>query len=212
MRISGFFSILTLALATTCEATKRYARVSVENASDNHLLSVSLVHKYSDNYKNQRQWAVIHPHSSSPDYLDVEYNTGFGTTGRDWWLLTWYSEDLQTQYYTNPNNFRGVFDALDKVAPSMIEAVIDYAASLIDSDPNSVVGEAVNAAVELAKETTQQLFNTEATEGFKQHILRTEDSNAVTRIIINGEGEGTVTFVSRSGSSSTVYASKRSNI
>lgn len=210
MRISAIFNCALLALAATVEATKRTATVSVQNSTPHNLMSVSLIHKYSDNYKHARQWPIIRPHQASSDNLRVEYNTGFGTTGKDWWMLSWYSQDMKTQYYTNPNNFRGLFDALDKVAPSVIQAAVKVVGTVIagDSGPN---GErAVETVAAVARDTTSRLFNTETTKGFKQHILRSEDSNAVTRIIINNDG--TVSFFSRSGTSKTVYANKRTNI
>lgn len=211
MRISSIFSYVALALAGAAEAkTHRTASVVVHNNTPNNLLSVSLVHKYSDNYKNQQQWPVIHPGGDGEGLLTVDYNTGALTTGRDWWLLTWYSEDLKTQYYTDPTNFRGVFDALDKVAPSAIQAVIGGAVALITSESGPVAAAAAAAAVALAKETTSRLFNSEGTAGFKQHILRAEDANRITSITVNGDGS--VVFRSNSGTSKTVYSSKASNL
>ncbi|CEJ93599.1 hypothetical protein VHEMI09177 [[Torrubiella] hemipterigena] len=211
MKFTAALSAIALALATTCEAvTHRQAQVTVQNNTPNNILSISLVHKYSDNYKNEMQWPILHPGDGSWPLLTADYNTGITTTGRDWWLLTWYSEDLKTQYYTDPNNFRGVFDALDKVAPDAIQAVIGSAAALITSETGPVAAAAAAAAVALAKETTKYMFNSEGTDGFKQHILRSEDANAITNIIINGDG--TVTFQSRSGTSSTVYTAKATKL
>lgn len=212
MKFTAALSAIVLALATTCEAvTHRQAKVTVQNKTPDNILSISLVHKYSDNYKNQMQWPILHPGDSSRPFLTADYNTGFATTGRDWWLLTWYSEDLKTQYYTDPINFRGVLDALEKVAPEAVQAVSGSAAALLTSEAGPVAATlAATAAVALAKETTKYLFNSEATEGFKQHILRPEDANAITHIVINDDG--TVTFQSRSGTSSTGYTAKATKL
>lgn len=207
MKFTSALSAIVLALASTCEAvTHRHAQVQVQNNTPRNVVAVSLVHKYSNNYKNDKQWPIIHPYSNSEDTLTVDYNTGFTTTGRDWWLLTWYSQDLQTQYFTNPSNFREIFDALDKVAPTAIQAAAGSVAALITSETGPGAAVAAAAATALAKETTDRLFNSEGTAGFKQHILRSEDANIVTSITINDNG--TVTFRSKSGTSTTVYTSK----
>lgn len=210
MKLSAPFGFIFLALTMGCDAERRTAQVSVENNTNDDLLSVSLIHKYSDDYNNDKPYSIIPSHQSGDGYLTVEYNTGPLTTGRDWWLLTWYSQDLKRQYYTHPNNFRGVFDALDKVAPSIIQAAVGSAVALVTSESGPVAAGAAAVAVALAKETTDQIFNSESTDGFKQHILRKEDQNAVTRIVINEDG--TVDFYSRSGTSTTVYTSKASRL
>ncbi|PTB51341.1 hypothetical protein M431DRAFT_523205 [Trichoderma harzianum CBS 226.95] len=162
-----------------CETTKRTASVSIRNNTSNPIVSISLIHKYSDVYKHRKEWAAIPASDSSTESLKVEYNTGFFTTGRDWWFISWYSQDMKTLYYSNPQNFRGAFDAIEKgVSPERLGC----------SWPRL------------------QLYEMEETAGFKQHILREEDEGKVTEIIIN-EDE-TITFKSQSGDSETVYTSK----
>ena len=186
--------------------TKRTALVSVRNNTDTPLVGVSVVHKYSDNYKNEHQWGII-PVGEIPDEkMEVEYNTGAFTTGRDWWVVTWFSPDMKTLYYSDPNNFRDLIDGLENLGPDVIAAVAGAIAGLSGSltGPGAVAAAAGAAAA--AKTVTSALFNSEGTEGFKQHILRGEDENELTEIVINGDRS--ITFKSKSGDSDTVTSEK----
>ncbi|CAM1503620.1 Fc.00g012110.m01.CDS01 [Cosmosporella sp. VM-42] len=186
--------------------TKRTALVSVRNNTDSTIVGVSVVHKYSDNYTNDKQWGIIQSGELAGDQLEVEYNTGAFTTGRDWWVLTWYNLDMTTLYYSDPDNFRGIIDSLEEIAPDSIAAAAGAIAGLAGSltGPGAVAA-AVGAAA-VAKTTTSALFNSEATDGFKQHILREEDEDALTEIVINSDR--TITFKSNSGNSDTVSSEK----
>ena len=186
--------------------TKRTAFVSVRNNTSGPLVAVSVVHKYSDNYKNQCQWGIIQPNEIPSDNMEVQYNTGAFTTGRDWWVVTWYSTDMKTLYYSNPNNFRDIIDKLEGIAPDAIAAAAGALASLPASLTGPGAVAAAAAAAVAAKVTTSALFNSESTAGFKQHILREEDEGALTEIVINADL--TITFKSKSGNSDTVSASK----
>jgi hypothetical protein len=187
-------------------ATKRTAFASVRNNTSGPLVAVSVLHKYSDNYKDQHQWGIIQPGEIPSDRMQVEYNTGAFTTGRDWWIVTWYSPDMKTLYYSNPNNFRDIIDKLESVAPDAISAAAGAVAGLGTSLTGPGAVAAAAAAAVAAKATTSALFNSEGTAGYKQHILRTEDEGQLTEIVINADR--TITFKSRSGNSDTVSASK----
>jgi hypothetical protein len=187
-------------------ATRRTAFASVRNNTSGPLVAVSVVHKYSDNYKHQHQWGIIQPGDIPSDSMEVEYNTGAFTTGRDWWIVTWYSADMNTLYYSNPNNFRDIIDKLEGVAPDAISAAAGAIAGLSTSLTGPGAVAAAAAAAVAAKATTSALFNSESTAGFKQHILRAEDEGVLTEIVINADR--TITFKSRSGNSDTVSASK----
>lgn len=186
--------------------TKRTALATIRNNTSEPLVGVSVIHKYSDDYKHDKQWGVIQPGELASETMEVEYNTGAFTTGRDWWIVTWYSPDMSTLHYSDPNNFRGILDSLESVAPDMIAAAAGAIAALPAgiSGPGAV-GAAVAAAA-AAKSTTEGLFNSEGTDGFKQHILREEDEGAVTEIVINEGGD--ITFKSNSGDSDTVSSTK----
>ena len=189
--------------------TKRTALASVRNNTDAPIVGVSVVHKYSDNYANEQQWGIILPGELGSEQLEVEYNTGAFTTGRDWWVVTWYNPEMTTLYYSDPENFRGIIDSLENIAPDAIAAAAGAIAGLAGSlsGPGAVAA-AVGAAA-VAKTTTSALFNSESTDGFKQHILREEDEDAFTEIVINGDR--TITFKSNSGNSDTVSSEKSVN-
>lgn len=186
--------------------TKRTARVSVRNNTDTPIVGVSVVHKYSDDYSHEHQWGIIQAGEIPDETLEVEFNTGAFTTGRDWWVVTWFSPDMTTLYYSDPNNFRGIIDGLENIGPDVIAAVAGALAGLSTSlsGPGAVAAAAGAAAA--AKTVTTGLFNSEATDGFKQHILRSEDEDELTEIVINGDRS--ITFKSNSGSSDTVTSEK----
>lgn len=163
--------------------TKRHAKARIINRTGHDIMTASIVHKYSDNYKNitRPPMGKIPNGETSSEYLKVEYNTGFGTTGRDWWLVTWQYDDEKV-YYTDPNNFRGIFDFMEKIA-----------SSVVSSEMSSALADA--------------LFNSEGTSGFKQHILRSEDQNKFVDFILKPNGK--VEIKSPSGKSETVYSSKK---
>ncbi|PKS05649.1 hypothetical protein jhhlp_008168 [Lomentospora prolificans] len=76
--------------------TKRTAKVVIRNNTSNPIAAVGVAHKYSDDYKNSGSWGIVQPGEVTEETMEVEYNTGFLTTGRDWWLVTWYSMDMKT--------------------------------------------------------------------------------------------------------------------
>ncbi|KAH8674815.1 hypothetical protein BGZ60DRAFT_404871 [Tricladium varicosporioides] len=204
------FSICTafVTLVALVAGKKQTAQVSVRNNWDQPLVGVSVIHKYSDDYKNHGEWGIIKPGELAPETMDVEYNTGFLTTGRDWWVITWYSADMKTQYYSDPVNFRNIIDALEKVAPSVVKVAMKTVAAgmAAEAGPGAVVA-AKNAAKVLAKVANEALFNTESTDGFKQHILRSEDAGKLTEIVINKDRS--ITFKSKSGNSDTGTSSRK---
>lgn len=186
--------------------TKRTARVSVRNNTADAIVAVSVVHKYSDNYTNQGQWGIIPPGELADETMDVEYNTGAFTTGRDWWVITWFDPAMTTQRFSDPENFRNIVDALEKVAPSAVGAAAGAIAGLASSWTGPGAVAARQAAKRVAKLATEQLTNDASTDGFKQHILRSEDEGELTEIVINGDL--TITFKSKSGDSETVSSSR----
>jgi hypothetical protein len=193
--ISALTLLLLATISPALAKTKRTAKVAIVNNTPNTLYGVSVVHKYSDNYKNDKVWDdPVKPGQTTPDFLEVEYNTGFLTTGRDWWAVQWFLDDkAEDVYYTDPDNLRGLFDFFEKIMPSVMAAAARAAAGA-----NPIAGKGAKAA---AKILSKALFNHESTAGFKQHILREEDEGAVTEIHINNDW--TVSFKSKSGRSDT---------
>ncbi|KJZ74307.1 hypothetical protein HIM_06313 [Hirsutella minnesotensis 3608] len=157
-------------LDTTVAKTRRTALVRVHNKTPYTITEVEVQHKYSNNYKNRHSWESI-PSGQKSVTFEVEYNTGAFTTGRDWWFVSWLDQNQKTFAFSNPKNFRRIFDAFDNFAG--------------------------------ARGGRDSLFNSESTSGFKQHILRKEDANEVTEIIISQGDTDNIVFASRSGKSTT---------
>jgi Up-Regulated in long-lived daf-2 len=183
---------LTLAASTlttpAVAVTRRTAEVVVVNHTGKTMERVFVLHKYSDNYKNRETWEHLLHNATTSRRMNVQYNTGFGTTGRDWWFVTWMDPEGKV-FITNPHNFREVFDWFDRNAGRIGATAGGY----IGGDAGRAFGRAVFEA----------LTNEEATVGFKQHILRAEDDNRhdrPTRIVAT---TSEVAFVSRSGTSRT---------
>ncbi|KAF7536296.1 hypothetical protein G7054_g4649 [Neopestalotiopsis clavispora] len=160
---------------------RQTARVVVKNATDSPVKAVGLVHKYSDVYKNTGAWEVIHPGQES-SAIEVEYNTGFGTTGTDWWTLSWLSDDLKTFRFSSPNNFRGLFDWVERV-PDLVQTHVEPFGEL----------------AEMVKISLSPVVNQESTEGFKKHELKSDDAGNTTIVVINGDQS--ITLYSVSGES-----------
>lgn len=180
-------------------STHRNAKVMVENQTGQGILSVSIAHKYSDDYKNNHNWEgpIQNGAPTNPDMI-VDYTTGFGTTGRDWWVVTWITEDGAI-HITDPKNFRGLIDMIEKVASSAAISASSLAISLAAA-PEPAITKATAAAVAVTGLVVKGLTNSESTKGFKQHILRSEDEDVPTKIIIKSDS---VIFNSQSGDSTT---------
>ncbi|PFH54930.1 hypothetical protein XA68_11672 [Ophiocordyceps unilateralis] len=198
--------LVTALLATSvwAEVVHRKANVTIMNNTDKPLVSVSVIHKYSSVYKETHEWGLISPGEVSSDHMVVQYNTGLGTIGQDWWLLSWYDEGLTHFHVTNPNNFRGVFDFLEDQAPAaMITAGITVAAAIATPAGFAATLGASMAAVVLAKTTSEAIFNSESTVGFKKHYLEDVDEDEPVILIVNPDNE--VRINSKSDESRTVY-------
>ncbi|KAH7134999.1 hypothetical protein B0J11DRAFT_517310 [Dendryphion nanum] len=188
--------------------TKRKALIKIQNNTPDTLTGVGVSHKYSDVYKEQFSWSAIAPGKLSTEDMIVEYHTGFGTTGRDWWMVTYHREIASAvrknevmMWYSDPQNFRSIIDFLEKIAPAAIKAAINAA-----KGTNPQLLPAAQVAHIASKVMCKLMFNNESTDGFKQHILESEDANQITVIVINADN--TITFKSKSGNSKTVTSTR----
>jgi hypothetical protein len=180
---------MTQAKARICiiiKMTYQTAQVVIKNNTQKPLKSVNAAHKYSTNYKNKGDWG---PESSSPtpapgeisSPMLVEYNTGFLTTGEDWWLVTWqYEGDLQL-YFTNPNNGMDIWQYISSPISSVIDSVLD------------------DAGLSAGKVIIDSIINSEDVSGFHEHLLTEVDAEQQTTIVIHADN--TVEWQSPSGTS-----------
>jgi len=168
--------------------THQTAQVVVKNNTQKLLKSVNVVHKYSTNYTNRGDWG---PEALSPTPVPgeisspmvVDYNTGFLTTGEDWWLVVWqYEGDLQL-YYTNPNNFMDYWSKISGFTAGLIDKALD--------------AEGLSAG----KVIIDSVINSEDVSGFHEHLLKEVDAELQTTIVINADN--TVEWQSLSGTSTT---------
>lgn len=135
MKISHILFIFLPLLPLALCKTKQTALFKVLNKTPNAISGLSISHKYSDVYKNQFDWEGTVPAGKiSSEAMTVEYNTGFGTTGRDWWQVTYHRDQPGSvrpnevkMWYTDPTNFRDIIDFLEKAAPSLIQTAINVA-------------------------------------------------------------------------------------
>ena len=191
--------------------TQRTASIRVHNNTPWTFSGVSLSHKYSHIYKNARTWSKLPPGGCS-DIFEVQYNTGASTTGKNWWLLIWHddrekvSRNSITLRYSNPDNFRSFFDALEPAAPTLIAAALKAA-----KIPQPEFAGVTKVANVVLKALCNATLNTASTDGYKQHILRSDDEKTSHRnveTIIRINKDGTMNFKSPSGTSNTVYITK----
>lgn len=179
---------------------ERSTHVRVINLSDEALQSVTLIHKYSDVFRDRQHWAHISAGDSGDAALVARFHTGPLTLGRDWWLLVWYTNGT-TLHHSGPHNFRALVDWMEGFGSEAVAAAAGVLSALPRewSAPTSLA--AAMAAAAIAKVTTEGLFNSEATAGYKQHILRAEDAEADMAVYVTAGG--TVIFRSPSGKSWT---------
>ncbi|KAB8227673.1 hypothetical protein ETB97_009472 [Aspergillus alliaceus] len=170
---------------------KRYAYVSVRNNTSSPVHNVSVIHKYSDVYRSKEIWPTIQSEELAEDKMLVNYNTGFLTTGHDWWLIMWVNNEGNTLYYSHPHNFRDILDKIERLGNGILKSL-----SKLEG------GESGQAM----REAAQLILNQEGTAGFKQHMLESDDNDKLTEIVINSDY--TITFKSHSGTSNTVTATK----
>lgn len=219
--------------------TVRTAKIEVKNETDKVVSYLSVVHKYSNEHQSIFDYGGIPNGGSTTAFIKktcyteelseisqdreeckLRYHTGFGTTGRDWWLVTWSYFNDDKVYYTKPNNFRKGFDVLDTygtatlgIVGTVVTGVVGVACTAatagVCAGPAAAATAGAVTAFGAAAVTAFAAgsLNSGSTDGFKQHILEDEDEGKITTITI--KRDGTVTFKSPSGTSKTVSSSKK---
>lgn len=81
--------------------TTRKAEVRLRNESSRNFVAVGVAHKYSNLFRHEMEWSAVAANTSAQETFTVEFNTGFLTTGRDWWYVVAVT-DTDEIYQINP--------------------------------------------------------------------------------------------------------------
>ena len=181
-------------------ATRQKASVVIVNKTGKNLLSVGMVHKYSNDYVDLKAWKGVLKKNKSTSKKTVRYKTGIWETGRDWWLVTWTDSKGRT-YRSNPDNYRSSFDTVDSIT-NKIASDIDKQIEGKAEETEDGFSYAMVKAYELTNKYIKKKTAKGKTKGFKQHILRAEDTRRTNKIIL---GKRSIKFDSRSGDSTTRF-------
>ena len=222
--LAALFSINTYA------ATDRTAQVRIVNNTGRDIPFVQLNHVYGDIYEDKGAWVGL-DNGQTSSAVEVRYQTGFGTTSVDWWMITWSFDSSVGDpyiYKTNPNNFRSTIDAVESFLSAGIN-IYNYATTpqyeLIISESLSLagynghlptldgVGQSAKSfakanAVGLALTVASSMLNAQETDGYKRHLLTSGDETGNGFVDITLKENGDVTISSPSGISDTVYTGK----
>jgi len=206
-KITSIIVLLTVFLfsGTAFAKTDRVATVYMMNMTGNPVIA-GFGHKYSNVFLGDG--GATNPKQALQPFQKqklgkARFRTGFGTTGKDWWQVS-YLDKKGCKYTSNPKNARKFIDGLEKtsivVGGVLIEAGVDIALTgLFDPEPASKIAIGALGAITAGLGATMVgLSNTESTAGFKQHILRGKDKSITIMLFPNS-----IQFVSSSGTSST---------
>ena len=174
--------ILFLQTEIAFAKTTRTTDVRIQNLTGLEIEFISVVHKYSDVFKDRGDWGRLNNGSMTKKPMKIRYNTGAFTTGQNWWFVAWKYKGNDSIQYTSPNNFRNFVDFVEQLAL----VPFDFTKAFIGNNPASAIGDA--------------LLNDESTVGFKKHLLRESDQKNGVIISLT---VGSVKFDSATGHSST---------
>jgi len=182
------------------------APVVVVNNTKIKFSSVSVAHKYSENYNSTCQWTNIES-GTTTNPQPVDYNTGTFTTGRSWWYIVMVTDGGEI-YHTDPSNGRAFLDKTEKVVLDVGTGVISASSAVAGAftvlralmhggygvpnapgqggpgalAPNTntlTMHQAVGGLIGIAIYTfTQLVANSASTAGFKMFDLTSEDASA----------------------------------
>ena len=135
----------------------------------------------------------IPPNCGRSGEFIVEYNTGFLTTGQDWFFLAFQCNGSAggPHFIIKPNGITDALDCLAKLGSQFGSAIAGAIAAIIAGP------EAAGPASAAAATAIAFLLNNESVAGFRAHILRDCDANGLT--VIHIQNDGRVWFESRSG-------------
>ena len=178
----------------------RQAQVKVINKTGKKLLSVAVVHKYSDEKPTYDTWKLVNVNETTSKSFVVRYKAGFGAwTTADWWFVIWINQDGDV-YITSPENLPALMSKLRNILNIGSDPLLASLANYVTEkspEPNS---EVIEAADNFTKVLAQRILENNTKEGYKKHSLTKKDENKDTDIIISNEQ---VKFESPSGKSET---------
>lgn len=198
--------ILALSLSSAAQAkTTRTTTVKVENHTGKTVDYVAVVHKYSDNFKENKTWSNIGNGRTTRGTMKIRYNTGFGTSGQDWWHVVYKLKGENFLRYVNPRNGRSVIDSIERFS----KRNANWAANELGKVPTKTLKSTIakKLAQVVIKESAKHLLNNSSTKGFKKHLLRAKDQSA--GLTIKLFRNKTVGFYSKTGKSTTGTSVKK---
>ncbi|MBB4098373.1 hypothetical protein [Sphingomonas kyeonggiensis] len=176
--------------------TENTASAVITNNSSKTFVSIGLSHKYSDVYSSKAGWENLAPGQTTSPALAVEYNTGFGTTGEDWWFLL--AVDSQGNVWnTDPSNARWLWDKVDWGIANFGEVIAE---GLDATGPETLgAGDVAGVLMEVLTAAT----NDTSVEGYKEFLLRDEDAGNTVTITLT---DTNIHFSAPSGTADTPLA------
>lgn len=198
---------------------KYTAKVRVTNHASGTILSVAVGHKYSNVYKNTGKFLNIPDgQTATTPEMTVEFNTGWNTTGKDWWVISWIIQRIENGGFIweectiNPTNFRGIIDFSEGGMKMLVKTFRDLViwsltAETLTAESKKADTGLIPAAVAITDRVVDMVMNDESTNGYKQHILRADDAAGGLEILIANDGK--LYLKSKSGESETAYSRRR---
>ncbi|PHH83259.1 hypothetical protein CDD82_2679 [Ophiocordyceps australis] len=177
--------------------------IRIRNEGHQPIVDVNVIHKYESEHSDKHTWGKVYPGVITKGEAGVTYNTGLGTTGSDWWFITWTSTDEKV-YITSPSNaailkdqYRGALVHFEDMS-HILEIAINNILRIQDLP----TFEDAVADIETGSLIAIAMFNDQSTVGFKQHMLTDEDIEQCTTVVI--KEDNSIVLQSLSGSSSTI--------
>ncbi|EJP63494.1 uncharacterized protein BBA_07670 [Beauveria bassiana ARSEF 2860] len=165
------------------EATKRKAFVAVVNETTSPLFAVSVIHRHGNTCKHRQEWASVPAGERAEPNMTVDFHPDCAAAAKDWWFISWYNNELDT------------------LCSAIIQGLSPTVAGLIATKSEFDIPDESFTLRDLARVTTDVLFESSSTVEFKEHTLREEDSGSLFQIVINCDNS--VTFMSTSEVSKT---------
>ena len=166
--------------------TLRSAKARIINRTGAKIKSLSLVHRYSDVYRNARLFSDIDRNIPTNSYLTVQYRTGFLCYGTDWWWLTW----------TDSNNKLHIIEPKSSTSCSSDNEV-----------PLVHINNRISKRDSLLVNPTHGNSKDSSICGYHSYMLVNGDNDEFINIILHPYQQQGIEIVSPSGSTTVDYSS-----